>query len=240
MKFLSASILWLQALLFVLGTVYVIWGFDQVIRAGGGFVPGFESVESRRLIASLAPYLVLPVGIVLSYLFHRRGRYAAAASFSLVLLAGVTMAGRLYLVAVPDPIIDNFGPRPLPYAGFLVLPSERVPAGFQEVSHHYTKQEYNIRFRKTLNDDQVDLDIIESPITKFVYDPSTEVREFEYRGITGRVYATHDGKGGKTMLNLIWLNPPRQRIAIYLAQRNGADYSPDNLIDILQSMKPAA
>jgi hypothetical protein len=53
MKLLSASVLWLQALLFALGTVYVISTFNQVVRSGGGLVPGFESIELRRLIASL-------------------------------------------------------------------------------------------------------------------------------------------------------------------------------------------
>ena len=42
------------------------------------------------------------------------------------------------------------------------------------------------------------------------------------------------------MLNLIWLNPPKQRISIYLEQRDGDSYSPESLINILQSMKPAA
>ena len=211
MKLPSASVLWLQALLFALGTVYVIWGFSQVIRAGAGFVPGFESIELRRLIATLAPYLVLPIGIIFSFLLYRNGRYGTAACFPLVLVAFAAVAGRLYLTAVPDPIIENFGPRPLPYAGFLILPSEQVPTGFQEVSHRYTKQEYSIRFRRMLNDDQIDLEIFESPTTQFVYDQSKLVREFDHRGITGRVYAAHDGKRGNK-LNLIWLNPPRQII----------------------------
>src|ERR1700730_6460057 len=64
MKLLSASVLWLQALLFALGTAYVVWGFIRVVEAGAWFVPGFESIELRRLIATLAPYLVLPVGII--------------------------------------------------------------------------------------------------------------------------------------------------------------------------------
>jgi hypothetical protein len=240
MKVLSASVLWLQALLLALGTAYVVWGFNQVIRAGGGFVPGFESIELRRLIATLAPYLILPISIIVSFALHRNGRYGAAASFPIILLASVAMGGQLYRAAVPDPIMDNFGPRPLPYPGFLVLPSEQVPTGFQEVSHQYTKQYYGVRFRKMLNDDQIELDIAESPTTTFVYDQAKLVQEFDHQGITGRVYATYDGKRAKAMLNLIWLNPPRQRIAIYLTQRNGDDYSPEDLVRILQSMKPAA
>jgi hypothetical protein len=61
-----------------------------------------------------------------------------------------------------------------------------------------------------LNDDRIDLEIFESPTTQFIYDQSKLVREFDHQGISGRVYAAHDGKWGKTMLNLIWLNPPRK------------------------------
>jgi hypothetical protein len=233
MKLLSASVLWLQAALFALGTVFVIWGFNKVVGAGAGFVPGFKSIELRRLIATLAPYLVLPVSIIFSLLLHSNGRYGTAASLPLVPVAFATVAGRLYLTAVPDPIMENFGPRPLPYPGFLVLPPEGIPPGFQEVSHHYTKQEYGVRFRKMLNGDRIDLDIIESPTTKFVYDQSTLVREFDHQGVTGRVYS------GKTTLNLIWLNPPKQRISIYLTQSVGNDSSPEDLIRVLESMKLA-
>jgi len=237
MKFLSASVLWLQALLFALGTVYLIWAFNQVIRAGAGFVPGFESIELRRLIATLAPYLVLPVGIIVSFLLHRSRRYAAAVSFPVILLAVIAVAGQLYRAVVPDPILDNFGPRPAPYPGFLILPSEEAPPGFQEVSHRYTKQEYEIKFRKTQNDDRIDLDIFESPITQFLYSQSKLVREFDYQGITGHVYA-YGGKRGKEM-TLVWLNPPKQRISISLTQSAGDDYSPEDIINVLKSMKPA-
>jgi hypothetical protein len=239
MKLLSASVLWLEALLFALGTVYVISTFHQVVRSGGGFVPGFESIELRRLIASLAPYLVLPLGIIFSFLLHRIGRYGAAASFPLGLVVFAVAAGQLYLRAVPDPIMENFGARPLPYPDFLVLPPEGIPPGFQEVSHHYTKQEYGIRFRKMLNGDPIDLDIIESPITKFVHDRSKLVREFDHQEVTGRVYVANNDKSRKTTLNLIWLNPPKQRISIYLTQSVDNDYSPEDLIRVLESMKLA-
>lgn len=239
MKLLSASVLWLQALLFALGTAYVVWGFIRVVEAGAWFVPGFESIELRRLIATLAPYLVLPVGIISFILALQKWKYGTAASFPLVLVALAVVAGQLYLTAVPDPVMENFGPRPLPYPGFLVLPPEGVPPGFQEVSHHYTKQEYGIRFRKMLNGDPIDLDIIESPTTKFVYDQSKLVREFDHQEVTGRVYAAYNDRSRKTTLNLIWLNPPKQRISIYLTQSVGNDYSPEDLIRVLESMKLA-
>jgi hypothetical protein len=139
----------------------------------------------------------------------------------------------------PATFMENFGPRPLPYPGFLVLPAERVPSGFQEVSHHYTKQEYGIRFRKMLNGDPIDLEIKESPTTRFVYYQSKLVREFDHQEVIGRVYAAYNKRSRKTTLNLIWLNPPKQRISIYLTQSVGNDYSPEDLIRVLESMKLA-
>lgn len=239
MKFLSSSVLWLQSLLLILGTAYIVWAFDEVVRAGGGFVPGFESIQSQRLFATLAPYFALPVGIIFSVLLRRSRKYAVAVFLPVITLAVVAAAARYFLVVVPDPIQDNFGARDFPYLGFLVLPSDKIPAGFQELSHHYTKQEYSVRLAKVLDDDRVDLEIIESPITQFSVTPLQLAKEFEYQGIIGHVYVGHDGKWGKTALNLIWLNPPRQRVAIYLEQRQGDDYAPDDLINILQSMELA-
>ena len=239
MKHIAASVLWLQIVLFVLGTIYLAWLFLQVVMAGAGFVPGFEAIEQRRLIARLAPYLVLPFGAALSLLLFRKGRYRAAASLSFVMAAGAFVAGQLYLTRVPDPIVENFGARPQPYSGFLVIPSEKMPDGFREVSHHYTKSEYSISFKKVLSNGNADLDIIESPFTKFVFKETDFVRKFEHQAIPGSIYNSHNTKRGETTLNLVWLNPPRQRISIYLTQPEGSDYSPDDLIRLLESMQPA-
>lgn len=231
MKSLSVSVLFLQILAFVLGTIFILQQLGHVIGAGAWFS------HLGRLVAALAPYLILPIGIILSFLLHRNGRYRAAASLPLVLLAVAALAGQIHNAVVPDPILDNFGPRPAPYPGFLILPPEEAPPGFKEVSHRYTKQEYEIKFRKMQNGGQIDLHIFESPITQFLYSQSKLVREFEYHGITGHVYA-YGGKGGKEM-TLIWLNPPRQRVSISLRQRAGDDYSPEDVINVLKSMKPA-
>jgi hypothetical protein len=80
---------------------------------------------------------------------------------------------------VPDPIVENFGARLQPYSGFLILLFEKTTDGFNEVSHHYTKSEYTISFKKTLNNDRVDLDIVESPFTKFAFDETSLVRKFD-------------------------------------------------------------
>jgi hypothetical protein len=111
MKRIAASVLWLQMVLFALGTIYLAWLFLQMVLAGAGFVPGLEAIEQRRLIARLAPYLVLPFGAALSFLLFRKGRYRAAASLSFVIAAGAFVAGQLYLTKVPDPIVENFEAR---------------------------------------------------------------------------------------------------------------------------------
>jgi hypothetical protein len=238
MKRIAASVLWLQIFLFALWTIYLAWLFQRVVMAGAGFVPGFEVIEQRRLIATLAPYLVLPFGVTFSFLLFRKGRYRAAASLSFAIAFGAFVAGRLYLTKVPDPVEDNFGARPQPYTGFLVVPLERIPYGFSEVSHHYTRSEYVIRFKKALNNGSVDLDIFESPFTKFFVKETNFIRTFEYQAITGRIYVSHDTKG-ETTLNLVWLNPPQQRISIYLSQPDGYIYSPDDLIRMLESLETA-
>jgi hypothetical protein len=67
-KRIAASVLSLQMGLFALGTIYLAWLFQRVMMAGAGFVPGFEAIEQRRLIAALAPYLALPFGAAFSFL----------------------------------------------------------------------------------------------------------------------------------------------------------------------------
>jgi hypothetical protein len=238
-KRVAASVLWLQVVLFALGTIYLAWAFQHAVMEGAGFVPGFEAIEQRRLIAALAPYLVLPLGVGFSFLLFRKGRYRAAAFLSFIIAASAIVAGQLYLKKVPDPIVENFGARPQPYSGFLIMPFEKIPDGFREVSHHYTKSEYRVRLKKTLNTDSFDLNISESPFTQFVVNEANLVQKFEYRAITGSIYISHNAKRGEATLNLLWLNPPQQRISIYLSQPEGSNYSPDDLIHVLESMETA-
>jgi hypothetical protein len=136
-----------------------------------------------------------------------------------------------------DPIQENFGARPSPYPGFLALPPEAVPSGFKEVGHHYTKREYTLDFTRMVDGKKIDLNIAESDNAKFFYSNSELVQEFKYQGITGQVYVYHNLKTQETSFNLIWLNPPKQRIAIYLTQTPAKEYSQKDLIKILESMK---
>jgi hypothetical protein len=233
MKGLSISVLWLQAIFFIAGTDI------QIINAAAGFVPGFESIQSRRLVAFLTPYLVLPLSFIFSLLLYRSQNYFGAVLVPAIFVAAALVVGQIYRTLVPDPIQENFGSRPLPYPGFLVLPPEGVPSGFQERDHHYTKQEYSVHFTKMLNGTPLYLHIVESPVTIFVHNTSKLVMDFFYKDILGHVYTTHDDNTDTTTLNLIWLNPPKQRISIYLTQTPEDDYSPDDLVKILESMRLA-
>jgi hypothetical protein len=228
MKRVSVSVLLLQILALIAATIYLLHQFTIAIAAGAWFS------DLGRLAAALAPYWVLPIAILFSFLLYRNASYRAATFLPFVLLIVAGLAGRIYLAIVPDPILDNFGPRPAPYPGFLVLPPESVPPGFQEISHHYTKQEYAVRFRKTSNDSRTVLDIFESPTTAFLY--SNAIREFNYRGINGHIYA-HSSERGKST-TLVWLNPPRQRISISLMRSpaDGDGPAADDLIKILEDM----
>jgi hypothetical protein len=135
-----------------------------------------------------------------------------------------------------DPIQENFGARPSPYPGFLALPPEAVLPGFKEVKHHYTKREYTIDFTRMVDGKKIDLNIIESDSVQFVLGNAELVQEFKHQGITGQVYVYHNQKTQETTFELMWLNPPKQRIAIYLTQTPSREYSPKDLITILTSM----
>jgi hypothetical protein len=64
-KYLSASVLFLQILVFVFATIFLFQQLGYVVGAGAWFS------HMGRLVAALAPYLVLPFGIILSFLLHR-------------------------------------------------------------------------------------------------------------------------------------------------------------------------
>jgi hypothetical protein len=51
------------------------------------------------------------------------------------------------------------------------------------------------------------------------------------------LYVYYNQKTQETTFNLIWLNPPKQRIAIYLTLTPAKEYSPEDLIKLLKSMK---
>jgi hypothetical protein len=239
MKLVSAGLLWLQVIAFLVLTAAVIWAFGQVFIAGAWFDARFASTQFWRLVSFLAPYLALPISTILTFILHKKGKYGRAIWLPLAFIALAFVAGQSYLRIVPDPIRENFGARSEPYPGFLVLPPEAVPEGFEEVEHHFTKREYMVHYTKMLNDQEIDLEIAEGDRIIFSHSGSDLVKEFEYQEITGQVYIHKHKKTGVTSYNLTWLNPPKQRIAIQLTQTANNDYSPNDLIAILKSMKPA-
>jgi len=236
MKFVSACLLATQIFLFIALTVVVLRGFGQMVMAGAWFDERFASTQISRLIAFLAPYLALPVSIILTSIFFREGRYGKAIWLPLVFIAVLSAVGRSYFEAVPEPIQENFGPRPSPYAGFLFLPPEAVPSGFEEVEHRYSKREYSIKFRKIIDGKKIDLDIAEGDNIGFSRQGKL-VKEFKYKEIKGSVYIHHHKTTKVTSFNLIWLNPPKQRLAIYLTQTPKNEHTPEDLIKILKSMR---
>ena len=239
MKFIAASLLWLQAILFIVLTVAVLWMFGEVVKAGAWFDARFASAQWLRLIAFLAPYLVLPISIAVAFVLYRAARYRVATWLPMLFVAVAFAAGQTVLSVVPDPIEDNFGARASPYPGFLVLPKDAVPAGFAEVKHHYTKREYTISFKKKVAGQTINLDIVEGDRIWFGTSGSELVHEFQYRGVTGQVYIHHHKTTLVTSYRLLWLNPPKQRISIHLTQTPNNDYSPQDLIAILKNMMRA-
>jgi len=141
-----------------------------------------------------------------------------------------------WIISCHDPIGENFGTHAAPYHGFLVLPIEAVPPDFKEISHHYSKSEYEISFMKIVAGKRIDLDIAEGDSIMFVHTGAELVQEFTHQGVTGQVYIFHNKKTQETSFNLIWLNPPKQRVLISLTQTPTNEYSPENLIKILKSM----
>jgi hypothetical protein len=237
MKLTALCVLALQIILFFVGTIVVLWGFAEVAKEGGGIVPGFGAIQLSRFIAFLAPYLALPISSLLTFIFYRKAKYGTSVWLPLTLIAIIFTTGQLYLKIVPDPVMENFGARTAPYPGFLVLPADAVPPDFKETKHHYTKSEYMISFTRMVGRKKVDLDIAESVVARFGTTGEERVGKFTYQGITGEVYVYHNKETQEPSFNLIWLNPPKQRLAIYLSQSPVQEYSPEDLISILKSMR---
>lgn len=238
-KRISKWILAIQIILFFLGTIACFFSFVEVARQGGGFVPGFENTETLRLVAFLAPYLVLPLTAISAFVLRKKERFRLAIWVPIISIIVIFVAGQSFLKAVPDPIKENFGDRASPYPGFLILPPSEIPSGFKEVRHHYTKREYTISFIQMVNGKKINLDIAEGDFVNFSHNGETLVQEFLFQGVKGQVYFYHDKRTSEDSYSLNWLNPPKQRIAIYLTQTPDKSYSPRDLINILVEMRPA-
>jgi|GEM_PF-5311385 len=237
MKIASISILIIQIVLFIVLSAIFLWFYNLVLRAGGAFWPGLQWLQLSRLIAFLSPCLILPLTSLLTFIFYKKSKYKIAIILPLFLIAATYLMSQLYLKVVPDPIRENFGPRSTPYKGFLIPGPDTIPFGFKEIKHNYTKRDYSVHYSKNMNGKRVNLNISESVQCIYGHNASTLVKEFLYRGIKGEIYIHHPKQPGYISYNLIWLNPPRQRISIYLSQEPSGEYKPDDLIRILKSMK---
>lgn len=155
-------------------------------------------------------------------------------------LAGFSAKAETADVSFPPGYVhENFGERVAPFEGFLELKRASWPAGYSEKSHHYTKREYELKLEKVIGVEKFHIDIIESEKATFVEPKDAPVRVFDYKGRSGRIYAYSDHLSHKPAAELVWLNAPKQRLAIYVEQTPSQEFSPDDLIRLLHSMAPA-
>jgi hypothetical protein len=197
----------------------------------------FAGTQFWRLVAFLAPYPAFLISVFVSSYLRRKRNYKASVFAPAIIILLFYFAGQAYLKTVPDPIMENFGRRDVPYPGYLVLPVDAVPQGFVEREHYYSKTQYTIGFNKMIEGKRISLDISQGPRIHFGTSGCAETEEFSYKDISGNVYACTHSKTGDKSFVLIWLNPPLQRIAIFLDQTKKEDYSEKDLIQILKSMQ---
>ncbi len=139
-----------------------------------------------------------------------------------------------------DPIIENFGAREAPYEGFLVFPKQLISGDYNEISHHYTRREYTIAFRKVVNNVAYGVGVIESDRAQFS-EPDKEnlAKYFSFNGRSGRVFVYQEHLTERPALALYWFNPPKQRLSISAQLDPAHPLSSDDLINFLKAMTPA-
>ena len=139
-----------------------------------------------------------------------------------------------------DPIIENYGAREAPYEGFLVFPKQVLSEDYSETSHHYTRREYTITFKKFVDRVSYDVDVTESDVARF-FEPDKQdlVKDFSFNERSGRVFAYREHLTDRPALALYWLNPPKQRLSISAQLDPARPFSPDDLINFLKAMTPA-
>jgi hypothetical protein len=226
----------LQIVLFIVSTSVVLWVLRKLIKAGAGFNSPFESIQFWRLVFTLIPYAALPICMIAAIVFYNNEEYLISIWMPLAFLAFTLIISYLYLRIVPDPIAENFGPRPSPYPGFLVLPADAVPLGFKEVRHHYSKTEYSINFSRHVGSQYTYLSISESETATYSHGGARTNSEFLHSGIVGHVYEYFNEENLDKSLHLIWLNPPKQRVSIFLTQ-SSSEFLPDDVIDLFKKLR---
>jgi hypothetical protein len=238
---LAVAALILHPVLFTILSVVAFAGYINVVGQGGSFfIPPFESIQVPRLIAALAPCLILPVSFLITLCFYKMQHDRRAVLFPVCLLALTVALGQSYLRVEPDPVEWNYGALPGPAPGFLALTSASLPSGFQERQHHYSRHEYTIDFFQKTQSGTVYLSVVESDLAKFVEPNTPPLKQFSFKGQLGRVYGTNNLNGGEPSycLDLYWFNGPKQRLSIGISETPPLHrYSPDDLLGILKSMQ---
>lgn len=226
------------AAIFIILSVLILYAFVQIAAQGGGFVPRFETIQRKRLIATLAPFLSLSVIFVIAFVLYRKAKYTLSILICPLLLVVTIVAGQTYNYYNPDPIQYNFGPLDRPASGFLVLAPNSLPTDFSEKRHHYSRNHYTIDLVRDTKHGREFLHISESVTAQFG-EPNLKFLavEFTYQGELGRVYAqTAREDEERITYSLFWYNGPKQRLYIYFVAPKRSGYMPDEVIRILKSM----
>lgn len=234
MKFISLSFYVTELILLLLLTLYLGWMSSFVI---GYSDARFFPTQILRFLLLIAPYFSLIPATVFTYYARKKVQYLRSILVPIALIGLTFFASQYFLRSIPDPIQENFGAREEPYPGFLYLPEDQIPQGFKKKEHRYTKTYYSVSYQKLLDGKNIGLTIAQGDTVIFGTNGCEEINSFIYRNIEGHVYSCTHSKTGKVSLNLIWLNPPKQRISIYLDQLEQKPYTPIFLIEILRHMK---
>jgi hypothetical protein len=103
-RWIALGLLVAYIAIFIALSAMILSVFASMVAQGGGFVPGFETIQLKRLIAFLAPYLSLPVLFVVALIFYRKMKYRVSIIVSLILLLTIFGTAQTYLHYNPDPI----------------------------------------------------------------------------------------------------------------------------------------
>ncbi|TAL04928.1 MAG: hypothetical protein EPO08_00110 [Rhodospirillaceae bacterium] len=153
-----------------------------------------------------------------------------AAGVTALLFAIITLP-QIYLQRQRQRIAAN------PSPGFLVVDRQSLPPGLTETIHSYNPHLYDIAFAKEENGKRTYLRVEEDDTAVIAMPKDASVREFVFRDQTAKVFTFQDVTTGRITFDLFWGAKGKQRVSITLTQTPGGDYSPDDLVKILNAMK---
>lgn len=232
LKYLSLLSIILLTVVFVGGCLLLIAVFFPAL---GGFDNRFFTAQMLRLLVYFSPFIALTISLIIAVNAHKEKRYwISIASLLLPIIVGLISTSSLIDRVAPDPVQENFGLREEPYKGFLVLPESNIPEGFKVTERRYTKREYIIELE---NDDGVKMRITEGDNIMFANKNTTLVESFNHKGIEGHIYHYLSHEGKEEGLKIIWLNPPKQRLVLWVGSYPlPKEYSSEFLYEIFYDM----